>query len=258
MPLKAFKTFLLTHCPEALLLPIKKWRHLQTVKTIDERDEPELAVVRRLVQQGDLVCDVGANIGVYSVQLNKAVGDSGRILAFEPVPITFDVLNHNIKSLGLRNIATYNLAVSDSSGTVQMEIPEYSAGGKNYYQAHIATNPTASTAGVSIRSEKLDLLLAGERSPSFIKIDVEGAELSVIRGAENTISSHRPAMMIEIASDIHKSGTDGHEIYEIMSKLGYSVLVLIEGKLKAHAAGMRGLNYFFLQSKHLERVRDLN
>jgi FkbM family methyltransferase len=148
--------------------------------------EPDSLICRDYVKPGDSVLDIGANIGTYTKLLSDLVGINGYVYSFEPIPETFDYLQHNVG--GLRNVGVYPFAVSAHSGRAYMRIP---AG--NFYQAHL------SQSGIGVRLVALDDFV-DSIPPSFIKCDVEGHELEVIRGAQKLIQRCHPTWLMEISS----------------------------------------------------------
>lgn len=123
--------------------------------------------------------DVGAHVGVYALEMAKIFD---RVIAFEPITINYVRLVQNI---GDARISTYNAGVSDHCGEAFFDVS-----GKSI-SCHIAA------AGEVCRILNLDALDPAHPAPDFIKIDVEGHELEVIRGAENFIRSNAPVIMIE-------------------------------------------------------------
>ena len=157
-----------------------------------DTDEAEYLKLGQWVKPGDWVLDVGANVGHYSSKLSELVGHNGRVFSFEPVPQTFEILAANMACCPICNVTLFNVAVSDAMGTVGMSIPKFNTGLQNYYQASV----TAESAGLSVMAMPIDSL----RFPSpisLIKIDVEGHELSALRGMENLLKRDQPVLIVE-------------------------------------------------------------
>ena len=89
------KTVALNFLPDSLLTILKKIHYARIVRQISESDEPDLIVLRHLIEKGQCTADLGANIGVYSKYLSEYVGPSGRVISVEPVPLTYDILCSN-------------------------------------------------------------------------------------------------------------------------------------------------------------------
>jgi FkbM family methyltransferase len=159
-------------------------------------DEPEFARLPEWLGEGDWALDVGANIGHYTVRMSELVGRGGRVLAFEPVPRTFELLAANVALLPLTNVSLFNVAASDGCRDVGMRIPHFDGGPLNYYEAKITTED----AHLRVLSVRLDSL--GLREPiKLVKIDAEGHELSVLQGMTSIIERDRPRIIAEGAHE---------------------------------------------------------
>jgi FkbM family methyltransferase len=146
------------------------------------------------LRRGDTVYDIGANIGYVSLSLVKSVGPRGRVVAFEPVPKNVDYLRASVKINHLPNVQVMEFAASDQCGEAVIRIAE------NLSTASLVwhrKNPSATQ--LTIRTVQIDQLVeSGElRYPKFVKIDVEGAEGSVLKGMERTVGAARPVLFIE-------------------------------------------------------------
>lgn len=161
--------------------------------------EPELRLLRELVQPGELAIDVGANLGGYSIELSRLVGPLGEVRAFEPVERTFRLLNYNLGRLGAHhNYRTYLCAVGDRTGTANMYVP-LEGSLPNYYVASLrAPRDRAVTQRVElVRLD--DAVTASPRRIALVKIDVEGSEYSVLLGAEHLLRTHEPSVICEVS-----------------------------------------------------------
>lgn len=191
-------------------------------------DEPEFAMLSRLITHGDWVVDVGANVGFYTKRLAELVGSEGRVLAFEPVPETFALLTSNIALCGLSNVSLFNAAVSESTSLAGISIPDYSDTKQlNYYQAHLT-----SLADSELRI--LTLSLDSIQIPSrvrLIKIDAEGHEYSVIQGMKKTVLRDRPILIVEAPHSDTRA---------LIESLGYVSTVLADSpNVVFHCNGLR-------------------
>jgi FkbM family methyltransferase len=151
------------------------------------------------VSPGDTVVDVGANVGQYAALLARMVGPEGRVLAFEPVPRTFRILASVVAGLELSNVETLQLALADSDGTARFAEVQDVDGLPDSGLAHLATGADRSTVEVPVA--RLDSLCAGSLAIAgctFLKIDVEGAELLVLRGASAFLETRRPLILVEV------------------------------------------------------------
>ena len=183
--------------PKPIVSELRHRKHLRDLPTAKEPEEPQ---VRSLIREGNVVLDIGANFGVFTKLFSELVGVDGSVMAFEPTPETFRTLSAGVNRLGLRNVKTFNKAVSDGVGTVTMQVPQYAnAKGDNLYESHIV-NSNASELSNSFRVQTVTIDSLQLSEVDFIKIDVEGHELQVVRGGAETIKRFRPTLMVEVTS----------------------------------------------------------
>jgi FkbM family methyltransferase len=142
----------------------------------------EYAAFRNAVRQGTTVLDVGANVGAYSILLGQWVGREGRVFAFEPAADAFEGLIRHIALNRQRDVVrAVQAAVADRDGDGRFALAK--TAGESRLADHAGEGPTISVPLVTI-----DTFCRREAAePAFIKIDVEGAELSALRGARETI-----------------------------------------------------------------------
>ncbi len=252
----ALKRLALRLLPDGWLQRLKKIHYARTLRTLSEREEPDLLVLRHLILPGDRVADVGANFGVYTKAFADLVGPQGRVFSIEPVPQTYELLCANVRSLRLDRVQTFNLAISGADGWVQMEIPRYPTGGENFYEARIirdGDHPEFRTVTVPTRT--LDtLLLAEQPSLDFIKCDVEGHELRCLRGASELLKRVKPGWLIEISGNPDVPGSNASEVFHLMGIRGYEAFWFDGTRLRYRQVGDRSVNYFFLTERHLARL----
>ncbi len=246
--------------PDSILQPLRVWHHRRTLRSFPDADEPDLAVIRALVQRGSVAVDVGANIGMYTKVLSDVVGPAGTVISVEPVPQTFEVLSRNIRSLGMGNVSCVNVAISDSAGDVVMELPNYHTGGINFYQATVVDGAEKkvvdSIPHVRVPALTLDMLVAGRGTVGFVKCDVEGHELACLFGAEMVLNSHGPAWLVEVLGDPDEPGTRAMQTFRIFEGLSYVSWWFDGQRLVKRRPGDRSINYFFLKESHIAKLRD--
>jgi FkbM family methyltransferase len=242
--------------------PILLWGKKQYYAYVVPRFwEPEVEPIKCFIRPGDSAIDLGANIGWYTTVLSRLVGERGKVYAVEPIPETFSLLLSVIKKLGLRNVEPFNCAVSDCNGSAVMEIPKHEYGGANFYMARIVSGkvPNPSLDKVEVPLRTLDSLLPGRLSElvTFVKCDVEGHELAVLKGASQFFESVKPAMMIEVSGTAEMQDASNNEFHAIMKRYGY-VPYWFDGKnLRKRVKGHWSVNYFFLQAAHLSQIDHL-
>jgi FkbM family methyltransferase len=139
---------------------------------------------------------------------------------------TFAALSANVRRLGLRNVEVYNLAISDRQGRVSMSIPIREDGLPNLYRAEICEGQSVECVPLDSLTEPVD----------FIKIDVEGHEFEVLKGAAELLRCYRPSLLVE---------TQQQSVFSLLADLGYSAYVARAGALRRHC-GEEAINYFFV------------
>jgi FkbM family methyltransferase len=253
------KNWVLTSLPESLIQRIKKHHYLRLLKRQGADEEKEFAVIAKLVKPADHVIDVGANYGVYMKFLSDLVGSTGMVYSVEPIPNTFEIISSNAKRLQLSNVRILNYAFSDRNEDAVMEIPKLEAGGENYYMARIpgqATDPTLRR--VAIKTVTLDSQFASHgQEITFIKCDVEGHELPCISGARQVLRKWRPAWCVEVSGDPDERGSDSWQLFGMFEGESYRPYWFDGSVLRLRRPGDVSVNYFFLQSRHLEHVKSL-
>jgi hypothetical protein len=164
--------------------------------------ESEISMMRNFVKEGDVVIDVGANIGDLTLPLSRMVGDAGRVYAVESHPETFNVLCANLALNGVRNTMPMNvfIATSDAADT---------SGGA--WGAHAYTGDVWKPRFVALDSLELPAC-------HLIKVDVDGKELEVLRSGEMQIERHRPVIYFE--NDVKEASSD---LLRFVMGLGYDM-----------------------------------
>lgn len=159
-------------------------------------NEPEWEMATQWLVPGAWAIDVGANIGHYTKRFSDLVGPTGRVIAFEPVPATFELLAANAARFQHANVTLLNAAASDETRTVTMSMPRFESGMSNYYQAAITEGET----GLSVLSCAIDSLAIPRGRVVLIKIDAEGHDAIALNGAGNLIARDKPVVVIESVS----------------------------------------------------------
>jgi FkbM family methyltransferase len=144
-----------------------------------------------VLQRGHTFVDVGANLGFYTRMASSLVGEVGQVYAFEPMPAAYRLLRMN--TADLINVTLHDDALSDCEGVGEFYVRDH--GDASSLVSDGAGRPIQVT--LTTLDKKLSPEEIGSRRIDFIKIDVEGAELSVLRGALKTIQTHRPIVYFE-------------------------------------------------------------
>ena len=164
---------------------------------IDEKDslglstnnkfEPfETEIVNKLIHEGDVVLDIGANIGYYSLLFSKLVGNRGKVYAFEPDPDNYQLLSKNVKLNNLQNIFLYNKGVSNEIGESFLYQCPHNNGMHRSYPSILCDKK------IPIEMMVLDKMpIFHDKKVDFIKIDIEGYEYHALSGMKNIINSNK-------------------------------------------------------------------
>jgi FkbM family methyltransferase len=155
-----------------------------------EYSEGEMELLRQIIQPGQLVLDVGANIGTHTVAFAKLTGPNGAVLAFEPQRLLFQVLCANVALNGLAHVFTHHAAVGRRSGRVLVPTLDVTA-----EQNFGALSLDGWKTGEKVRLMTIDELELP--ACDLVKIDVEGMEGDVIAGGESTICRFQPILYVE-------------------------------------------------------------
>ena len=181
-----------------------------------EREKYEL--FHRAISRENVVYDIGANVGIYSVLACRSVGTNGRVFAFEPSTANLSYLNSNIRANRFSNCEVVPQAVSDADGIVQFEFGNGSCLGK-----------ISSDGPIRVPSISLDSFVAnGKPLPNVMKIDVEGAEYEVLIGARKVISKAGPIIFLAT----HGAKTHA-KCCDFLLDLGYQLQLLAPDEVVA-------------------------
>jgi FkbM family methyltransferase len=195
-------------------------------KTLTRRAEYEpewTAWLTRVIQPGMRVVDVGANIGYYTVLLGQRVGEYGRVLAFEPDPFNRDLLARSVRDNGLEARVTIEAAaVADVVGTCRLHIDRAYRGLHSLSVRNRLSHDEADV--IDVAAVTLDRALTEFGEPDFIKIDAQGAEGAILRGASKTLGSgRRLTVMLELwPFGLANCGSSTDEVLRTLERHGFT------------------------------------
>ena len=204
-----------------------RWRHSKPMawtylrlyllgKHITERQE--VVAIRGLLAPGMVVADIGANVGFYTLQMASCVGPTGRVLAFEPDPLCFEWLQSRVRRSGATNVETHRLAIGDRAKDAILYTSGYNRADNRLHRSH--DEPNVEQYDVQVRG--LDSFVSPAGVPAFdaIKIDVQGAEEHVVRGAKNAIGGGLCWIWIEFSPEhLRGAGTDPRDFLTQLGSL---------------------------------------
>lgn len=192
----------------------------------------ELAALCGALAPGDLALDVGANKGSFAYTLARRVGPRGRVVAFEPQPPLAAYLREMRERAGLGALEVVQAAVSDAPGRLVLHHPPegHSPGASLVGGRHVPADWVGSEVDVVV----IDDFLAGEARPvRALKIDVEGNEFAVLRGAEQRLLRDRPALVFECESrHLAPQGLAIGDLLEWLRARGFAGWFVERGRLR--------------------------
>jgi FkbM family methyltransferase len=200
----------LKQCRHGLMLFLKRDTYVgQSLDNYGEWSESEVKLFSQFLKPGDVVAEIGSNIGAHTVPIAKLVGQKGLVLAFEPQPVIFQLLCANVALNGIFNVRTYHAAVGGAAGAITVPPVDYAVEG-NFGGVSLGN----CDAGEKVPLLKLDSLsLPALR---LLKIDVEGMEAEVLSGAQQTIAKCRPILFVE-----NERRTESAQLIELLDTFGY-------------------------------------
>lgn len=179
-----------------------------------EYGEMEQVFLQSFLARGDWVIEVGANIGAHTVGLAKFVGGNGKVIAIEPQPPIFHTLCGNIALNSMHNIEIYNCGCGSAEGT--MTVPKMRYANAELHNSGAVSLNADTESGIRVPVHSLDTLLPNPAKLKLIKIDVEGMEEDVLRGAGTLIQMHRPILYVE-----NDRPEKSESLIEHLMELGY-------------------------------------
>lgn len=188
-------------------------------------ETPESRALGALVREGDTFIDVGANHGAYSVLAGSLVGATGLVLAFEPQSRLAGLVARSLRATGVRSFEVFDIAVSDQSVALDLYVPRVVQHGSGAASVHSTYAAGRSPSVIRVASSSLDACLRGRELPGrvFVKIDAEGSELAVLRGARDVMTTHRPVVLFEVNPlAAVAAGYRTRDLLSFLQELGYT------------------------------------
>lgn len=218
-------------------------------------EEPELALLPLLCRPGSTVVDVGANFGMYTYWL---AAQAGRCVAFEPIPKLAAAL---ARGFG-KDVEVQNVALSDQRGTAELIVPRISPGLSTIEPKNRAAASQQGSVRIQVEKRLLDDYSLDD--VSFVKIDVEGHEEAVIRGALRLLGAERPNLLLEL-EERHNPGCL-ERVRNLLLEIGLAGAALVEGslvKLRDHQSaqsvldehtGLYVKNFLFTRCERIDEL----
>jgi FkbM family methyltransferase len=210
-----------------------KLRHYWRARQYARRWDPgEIRFLRQYLKFGQTAFDIGSNKGGYLYWMRKAVGPAGSVYAFEPQPLLYEYLLSSVRSFGWENVEVENMGLGDQTADMELYIPGKEGdtspgasfntgkhGGEDYY-----IRPTP----VTTLDEYTRLHDIGQIH--LMKVDVEGFEYNVFKGADNILASQLPALLFE-SEQRHLASNSLEDIFDYLFQFDYDGYFFYEEKL---------------------------
>lgn len=181
-------------------------------------DEQVVDQAKRFIKAGTAVLDLGANFGQMSIIYSKIAGESGQVFSFEAQKYVHYILEKNLRANNITNVRTFNVAVMDNSdGYARFPAPDFSIH-PSYGSFGIDPSNREGEPVKKIRIDDIEI----DKPISFMKIDIQGADLFAMRGAKETIMRHRMPIIFEYEKQLDQTfGTSFQDYVNFVGEIGY-------------------------------------
>ncbi len=200
-----------------LLIDTEDWIG-EHIYIFGEYEAGTISVLQKYLRKGDIFLDVGAHIGDISCVASRLVGDKGLIYAAEPNPKNYKILNKNVRLNKLKNVYPFQVALGSVVSVAQL----YPRDKKDSGMASLVRDEKAIGCGTRVAVTTIDTLIEEKHVgiPNFIKIDVEGYELDVLKGATKLLqSTNAPILCIEYVKEMPRKRGVTEDIYDFVREI---------------------------------------
>jgi len=188
-----------------------------------KQDAFEISLMKTYIHKGDTVLDIGANIGFYAEILSDCTGATGKVHCFEPDITNFKHLK--ARCAGLKNVTITNKAVADKTGSLKI----YTS--KQLNVDHRTYKPDEYDAEIDIEAIAMDDYLNGA-SVNFIKMDIQGFEMSAVKGMTHTLQNRNLKILSEFwPYGMRKAGTNVSEYFNVLKQAGFYIYLIENNRL---------------------------
>ncbi len=214
---------------------------------LEDKHPFESEVLKGQIKKGDVVLDIGAYVGYYTMLASKIVGDEGKIFAFEPDPENFKNLEINIKKNNCHNVELVKAAVCDKTGSMKLYLNKSDRSENTLYGSNIEDS-------ITVKTIKLDDYFKNrDNRVNFIKIDIEGAERRAFEGMEFILEKNR---QIKIFTEINpraleNSGFSAKDYVQLLIGMGFSLYKINESQKKVEIISVDSLVESFSDNSYI-------
>ena len=219
-----------------------------SMREYGEFSEIELSLMLKFIMKDDVVFDIGANIGAFTVPFAKKVGDFGEVYSFEPQKLIYEILNENVNKNKLKNVKVFNIGVGKKEEELELNDIDYSKvgnfGGVSFKYESSSFTKNIKNKKYKVKVKNLDQLTEIKKC-NFIKMDVEFMELEILTGGKNFLKKFRPILWIE-----------NHDLYP--NKINKFLLENDYNAYWVYSTAFNKSNYFINDNNYFGELGTLN
>ncbi|WP_432222966.1 FkbM family methyltransferase [Flavobacterium sp. TMP13] len=194
-------------------------------------EKEETDYLYQVLNEGDVFLDIGANVGLFALIASNLVGANGKVICFEPSPLTFARLAENVKLNDFKNIELKNIGLGETKDQLNFYLSENGHDAWNSF-APSQDNKLEKIIQVPVSTLDIELQNVDKEKVSLVKMDVEGWEKFALKGGREFLINFSPIVMVEFTEEnTFNAGYSVHEIYDIMITFGYQWFTIKNGKL---------------------------
>ena len=184
-------------------------------------------IVKKYVHEGDVVIDVGAHVGYYTLLMAQLVGKNGKVYSFEPDPVNFELLKKSVEINGFENVVLIQKAVSDTTEKIKLFLGDNDSAINRIYDAKLGD----AKKSIDVESVTIDeYFKENDKLFNFIKIDSEGSEAKIINGMEKFLTKNRKLIMMTefFPFLIKKSGDEPKQYLKSLENSGFELYNILD------------------------------
>ena len=190
-------------------------------------------IVKKYVHEGDIVIDIGAHVGYYTLLMAQLVGENGKVYSFEPDPVNFQLLKKSVEINGFENVVLIQKAVSNITDKVKLFLGDNNSAINRIYDATLGD----AKESIDVESVTIDeYFKENDELVNFIKIDSEGSEVKIINGMKQFLSRNQELVMMTefFPFLIKKSGDEPNQYLKSLEKSGFSLYNIFDKNEKTN------------------------
>ena len=187
-----------------------------------------LVALEGILRPGDSFLDCGGHHGLMAIVAARAVGPRGRVISFEPNPASRRLFEEGCALNGVGNVVVEGCALGDTIGSTKFYVQSgHVSWNSSLFPAFASQSGRDAIEEIDVELTTLDAYLAEGPAPTMIKIDAEGSEFLILRGAREVLRKHRPVLSMEFNPDSARAAhATVEEVKEFLESLGYRLVVL--------------------------------